>query len=77
MDGLCERGGVDVEFVERDDVFLVVRSRGLDLVKDFWRASAIGAGMFGSKAWWSRGSLRLSPTCVVSHTTEQRRQQLL
>jgi hypothetical protein len=36
MDGLCERGGVDVEFVERDDVFLVVRSRGLDLVKDFW-----------------------------------------
>jgi hypothetical protein len=36
MDGLCERGGVDVELVERDDVLLVVRGRGLDLVNDFW-----------------------------------------
>ena len=35
MDGLCERGGVDVEFVEGDDVLLVVCGRGLDLVKDF------------------------------------------
>lgn len=42
-DGLCERGGVDVDLVKCDDVFLVVCGRRLDLIKDFWEGVRDGS----------------------------------
>jgi hypothetical protein len=50
MDGLCECGGVDVEFVQCDYIFLVVCGGRLDLGRTiFGRTSATGAGMVGNR----------------------------
>jgi hypothetical protein len=47
MDGLCERGGVDVKFVQRNDILLVVYGGCLAWSNIFGRTSATGAVLVG------------------------------
>lgn len=57
MGRLRERGRIDVDLVERDNVFLVVRGRRLDLVEYFREGVCDGDRRRRpcGHRWWRRG----------------------